>query len=313
MKKFCFLIIFSSLSGLVMAQGFSRPLEWKKYRRELFVSTGTSNFLGDLGGGNGKGRDYSPRDLDFNQTRTAFGVGGRYKLQRTLNVVAKFSYLLVKGDDAQTKDIYRNNRNLNFKSNVFELTGRIEYGYQRTKRGGGHYGVQKNYARYKNFSHSIYGFVGLGVFYFDPKGRDANGDWVKLRPLHTEGQGLIGGPKQYKRVSVSIPIGGYYKLTLSKVWSFGIELCYRKTFTDYMDDVGYRYYNKADLLANYGPKTVEMADPSLGLIYGATSPAADGTPAQRGDKQKDTFISLEITAGYTFKKQRKSARLRSKF
>jgi hypothetical protein len=307
------LLIFQVSVLTVSSQSFMRPNEWKKYRREVFVTLGTANFLGDLGGRDKQGTDYSPADLDFSQTRTAFGAGGRYKLERYANVAAKLSYLHVKGDDAMTKDIYRNNRNLNFKSNIWELTARIEGGYQSTKRGGNRYGIMQNYGKQKNFTHNIFAFAGVGVFYFNPKGRTIEGKWVKLHPLHTEGQGLPGGPKQYKRYSVCIPFGAYYKLTLNKIWSVGLEFSYRKTFTDYIDDVGSVYYRNADLEAAYGPLSAQMADPSRGDIYGATLPAGDGTPAQRGDRQKDTYLSLEVKAAYIFKQQRRSARLRSKF
>lgn len=290
-----------------------RPNEWKKYKREVFVSMGTSNFLGDLGGQKGDGKHYSPADLNFNQSRTAFGIGARYKLRRSVNVAGKFSYLHVRGDDAKTENIYRNNRNLNFKSNIFEVSARAEVGYQSTRRGASRYGVRRSYGRMKNITHNLYGFGGLGGFYFNPYGRTAGGEWVALRPLHTEGQGLPGGPKQYSNFSFNLMAGAYYKVTLNKVWSLGIEFCYRKTFTDYIDDVGTRYYDPAALTAAYGPLSAQMADPNLGKIEGATAPAGDGTPAQRGDSQKDAYMSLEITVGYTFKKARKSARLRSKF
>jgi hypothetical protein len=295
------------------AQSFMRPNEWKKYKREVFVSMGTSNFLGDLGGQKGDGKHYSPADLNFNQSRTAFGIGARYKLRRSVNVAGKFSYLHVRGDDAKTENIYRNNRNLNFKSNIFEVSARAEVGYQSTRRGASRYGVRRSYGRMKNITHNLYGFGGLGGFYFNPYGRTAGGEWVALRPLHTEGQGLPGGPKQYSNFSFNLMAGAYYKVTLNKVWSLGIEFCYRKTFTDYIDDVGTRYYDPAALTAAYGPLSAQMADPNLGKIEGATAPAGDGTPAQRGDSQKDAYMSLEITVGYTFKKARKSARLRSKF
>jgi hypothetical protein len=313
MKKIlvCFILSFVFFNS--WGQAFMRPNEWKKYKREVFVSIGTANFLGDLGGRNKAGTDYSPVDLNFNQSRTAFGFGARYKLDRAFNVAAKFSYLNVKGDDARTQDIYRNNRNLNFKSNIYELTIRAELGYQSTKRGGNRYGIRKNFGRMRAITHNLYGYLGVGGFYFNPKGRTSQGQWVDLYPLHTEGQGLPGGPKQYSRFSINIPFGGYYKLTINKIWCIGIDLCYRKTFTDYIDDVGSSYYDPALLAESYGPKSVQMADPSLGKIPGATLPANDGTPAQRGDRQKDSYVSLEITAGYIFKKQRRSARLRSKF
>lgn len=298
---------------VAQAQSFMRPSEWKKYKREVFVHVGSANFLGDLGGRDRIGTDYSPADLDFSQTRTAFSIGGRYKLDRVVNVVAKMSYLAVRGDDAMTEEPIRNNRNLNFKSPIYELSGRIEGGYQSTRRGGNRYGIVQNYGKARNFTHNVFAFIGVGAFYFEPKGRTAQGDWVKLRPLRTEGQGLPGGPKPYKPFSVCVPIGGYYKLTINKVWSVGLEFCYRKTFTDYIDDVGTVYYDKNALSEAYGTLSAQMSDPNKGLIYGATSPATDGTPAQRGDLQKDAFMSLELTASYIFKKQRRSARLRSKF
>ncbi len=290
-----------------------RPNEWKKYKREVFVSIGTSNFLGDLGGQKGTGKDYSPADLNFSQSRTAFGFGARYKLKRSINIVGKFNYLLVSGNDAKTDNLVRKNRNLNFKSNIFELSVRGEVGYQSTKRGGSRYGVRRNYGRMKNMTHNLYAFAGFGGFYFNPKGKTADGNWVPLRPLHTEGQGLPGGPKQYSNFSFNIMAGAYYKLTINKKWSVGVEFCYRKTFTDYIDDVGSRYYDPDALTAAYGPQSAELADPNLELIPGATKPAGDGTAAQRGDTQKDAYMSLELTVGYTFKKARKSARLRSKF
>jgi hypothetical protein len=314
MKRALILFIFSFFSYAIQAQSFMRPNEWKKYKREIFFTLGTSGFLGDLGGQPGKGKQYSPADLNFNQSRAAVGFGARYKLQRSINVAGKFSYLNVRGDDAKTTNVYRNNRNLNFKSNIYELSVRVEAGYQSTKRGGSRYGVRRNYGRMKNITHNLYGFLGVGAFYYNPKGREANGTWVALRPLHTEGQGLPGGPKQYSNFSVCIPIGVYYKVTINKVWSLGIEFCYRKTFTDYIDDVGGTYYDPKALAAAYGPLSAQMADPSLGRIPGATKPNGDGTPAQRGsNSQKDAYMSLEVTASYIFKKARKSARLRSKF
>lgn len=313
MKKPGILILLLCFSYAVQAQSFMRPNEWKKYKREVFATIGTSNFLGDLGGQAGKGKDYSPADLNFSQSRTAVGVGARYKLQRSVNVAGKLSYLNVKGNDAKTKDIYRNNRNLNFKSNIYEFSVRLEAGYQSTKRGRSRYGIKKSYGRMKNITHNLYAFAGVGAFYFNPKGKTADGEWVTLSNLHTEGQGLPGGPKQYSKFSFSLPVGAYYKLTINKIWSVGLEFNYRKTFTDYIDDVGSSYYDPVALSAAYGPVSVQMADPNLGNIPGSSSPAADGTPAQRGDKQKDAFMSLEITASYIFKKQRRSARLRSKF
>jgi hypothetical protein len=161
--------------------------------------------------------------------------------------------------------------------------------------------------------------VGIGGFYYNPKGLNSQAAWVALKPLHTEGQGLDGGPKQYSNFSLSIPMGGYYKLTINKIWSVGVEFSYRKTLTDYIDDVSGTYYDPTKLEAAYGPMSAQMSDPSKGRLdpnspfYSATSPGGYGQAAQRGDRQKDAYMSLEISVSYIFKKQRRSARLRSKF
>lgn len=295
------------------AQNFLRPNEWTKYRKEIIFSVGTSNFLGDLGGGNSTASNYTPLDLNLATTRPALGIGGRYKLKRWLNVMAKFDYLVVSGDDKYSKEASRRERNLNFKSNIFELSGRLEAGWQSNKRGGGKYGMTHGYSRMRNSGHSLFCFIGVGGFYFNPKGRTPEGKYVALYPLHTEGQGLPNGPKQYSRVSVCIPVGAYYKYTINNGWAIGAELNVRKTFSDYIDDVGGVYYDSTALAHNYGPLSAQMADPNIYPSHHYTRPASDGTPAVRGDNHKDWYATFEITLSYTFKTHRRSARLRSKF
>jgi hypothetical protein len=314
MRKNCILLILFCIAVNLSSQNFTRPGEWKKYRKEIFISMGATDFLGELGGRNRIGTHYSPVDLNFPLTKTAFGLGYRYKIQRWMNVTTKFNYLIVQGDDALTQEQYRHNRNLNFKSNIFELAARVEMGFESSKTGN-RYGIRKTLnRRMKNNKHGVFFFAGIGAFYFNPKGRLPNGTYIPLRPLHTEGQGLPNGPKQYSNYSICIPLGVYYKVTINKQWTVGIEFSYRKTFTDYIDDVSGRYYDNNAIKAAYGPLAAQMADPSLGNIPGASLPAADGLAAQRGDPtQKDAYISLEVTVGYIFKEKRKRARLRSKF
>lgn len=313
MRKVLILLSLSFSVLIIEAQNFTRPGDWKKYRKEIFISVGTSNFLGDLGGRDQIGKDYSPVDMELSQTKTAFGLGYRYKIDTWINVVGKFNYLIVKGDDALTQEPYRNNRNLNFKSNIFELAGRVEIGFTSNKTGN-RYGIKRTLSRrHKSNNHGFYVFAGIGGFYYNPKGRNSKGKYINLLPLHTEGQGLPNGPKKYTNYSVCIPLGAYYKITINKQWTVGLEFAWRKTFTDYIDDVGTTYYDPTLLEAAYGPLSAQMADPNKGLVYGQTMPDANGVSAQRGDKQKDSYVSLEVTVGYIFKQKRKRARLRSKF
>lgn len=315
-KNYIGLLLISGVISVnsLYSQALSRPNAWKKYKRELIVSAGVSGFLGDLGGRNQIGKDNSPVDLEFAKTRAALGVAYRHKFSKNLNWHSSFNFLSLAGDDKLTTEQYRNNRNLNFKSNVYEISTRIEFGISSFKRVGV-YSLKKTLGRTsKSRSYELIGFLGVGAFYFNPKGMDpSTGKYVALQPLHTEGQGLAGGPKQYKRVSISLPVGIAFHAILNKYWSVGLEFCYRKTFTDYIDDVSGTYYDNAALAATYGPTSALMADPSKGEIAGASSPNADGTGAQRGDKNKDSFMSLQVTVGRFFPPKRGRTKLRSKF
>jgi hypothetical protein len=86
----------------------------KRYRWEVGVSMGATNFLGDLGGANQIGTHFV-KDLEFSLTRSAFGVHMRYRKDRFFGYSAAFNYGKVSGDDALTQEMFRNNRNLNFK------------------------------------------------------------------------------------------------------------------------------------------------------------------------------------------------------
>ncbi len=307
-----FLAFYSSYS-----QNFVRPNEWKKYRREVYGGIGAANFLGDLGGLNKIGTDYSPVDLEMVETRTAFGLGYRYKIFKWFNISAAFNYLIVGSDDRLTSEPFRNNRNLNFKSDIFELSGRLEFVYI-SNRVGHRYGIKRTLSRrMKNRSWDFTAFVGIGGFYFNPKGRTPKGQWVELRPLHTEGQGLPGGPKQYSNYSISIPMGFAYRIYFNRKVCVGLEFNFRKTFTDYIDDVSGVYYDNNAIEAAYGSQAAYMADPNLGNIPGQTNweNTATGVEAQmRGDsKDNDSYMSLQITVGYLLAKKRGKTRLRSKF
>jgi len=312
-KKFLALAFFLSLLS-IEAQNFTRQNEWKRYQKTVYGGIGASNFLGELGGLNKIGTHYSPADLEFTQTRTAFTLGYRYKIAKVINLNANFNHLLLKGDDALTKEPFRNNRNLNFRSNVFELSGRVEFMIMNLKAGN-RYGIRRTLSRrMKNQSWDFGAFVGIGGFYFNPVGRDASGNKHKLKKLHTEGQGLPGGPAQYSNFSACIPFGLCFNSYFNRTIAVGVELNFRKTFTDYIDDVSTVYYDKTALLDAYGPTSVQMSDPNKGTIPGATAPDAAGNWAQRGNpKHKDAYMSLQITVGYIIKPKRSRSRLRSKF
>ncbi|MDF2436141.1 MAG: hypothetical protein K0Q95_517 [Bacteroidota bacterium] len=283
-----------------------------KARKEYVFGLGASNFLGELGGANQVGTNFV-KDLEFSMTRPSAAIGMRYKFAKRFAVKGGFYYQLLSGADRLTKEPFRNNRNLSFRSHVFEVSGQLELFI--TKEQQGHRYKIKNAKGMKNYDYQAYMFVGIGAFYFNPQAL-YNGSWVSLQPLSTEGQGLPDGPKKYSRIAICIPYGIGAKYNLNKDWAVGLEIGVRKTFTDYIDDVSTVYYDNAKIREAKGNMAADLADPSL-LNYpaelGGTAVNADQTAAlqQRGDpKDKDAYMFLNVTVSYKVPYKR---RTRSKF
>jgi hypothetical protein len=284
----------------------------KKPRPEFIIGLGASNFLGELGGANQVGT-FFVRDLEFKETRPSAQIGIRYKFSPHFAVKGGFYYELVNGSDKLTKEPYRQNRNLSFRSNIFELSGQFEYFI--TKEQQGHRYQIKNAKGMKNYDFQAYLFVGVGGFYFNPQAQ-YHGNWVNLQPLGTEGQGLPGGGKKYSRVSVCIPYGIGVKDAINKDWSIGVEIGMRKTFTDYIDDVSKNYYDNDALRTARGDMAADLADPSLhNYPESLGGDAAGGNQSATGEvrghpKHKDAYMFINVTASYKIPAKR---RTRSKF
>ena len=111
-----------------------RSGRWKQSRYEFVFGIGGTGFLGELGGRDQVGTN-SIRDLEISLTRPLFSVGLRYKIEEYLAVKGALTYGRLKGDDNTTKEIYRNNRNLSFRSPIIELSVLGEYSLIREKIG----------------------------------------------------------------------------------------------------------------------------------------------------------------------------------
>jgi hypothetical protein len=276
-----------------------------RYKYEFIVGMGASNFLGELGGADQIGTNLV-RDLEFSATRPSLMVAVRYKNSRYIGYKGGFYFGMVNGDDKLTKEPFRNNRNLHFRSPIVEISGQIE-GYI-TKEQQGHLYKIKNARGMKSIDLHAYGFVGIGAFFFNPQAMYL-GSWVNLQPLGTEGQGLLAGKKKYSRFNVAIPIGMGFKYGIDRKWSVGLELGVRKTFTDYIDDVSTVYFR--DTTGTWNAMQKYLADPSLGLIKYGDGIEVTGHGQQRGDpRDKDAYMFCNLTVNYKFIYRRKT---RSKF
>jgi len=282
--SFAFLILFSSMSEAQRLRA-----RWKAYRYEWSFGVGASNFLGDLGGANAIGTN-GFKDLELSLTRPALTVGMRYKLSPILSLHSHLTYGHVKGDDKLTQELFRNNRNLNFKTDIYEFNVNFEAALLSQKEGGIY--RLRGVKRSTSFEGSLYGFVGIGVFHFNPKGQ-INDKWYNLQPLGTEGQGISPARDKYKRTQICIPFGIGGRYFFNRRWGVGFEFGLRKTFTDYIDDVSKTYYDNAAIAQASGPIAAELADPSLGTVEATLA------GQQRGDpRDKDAYMFAIISLHY---------------
>ncbi len=290
-------LLFSTVN--VSGQFFRNSDYWKTHRTELTVGLGISNFLGELGGRDRVGAPFL-WDLEFSQTKPALNFGVRYFLAERFSMRGGLTYGVLAGNDNLTQEVYRQNRNLSFRSDLFE--GQLVFEVHPFIEELGHMHSLRGVKGDKSSRMGLYAFAGISSFYFDPKAVVA-GEWVQLQPLSTEGQGLSDdAPAPYKRVGIGIPIGFGIRKAVVKQVTIGLELQYTKTFTDYIDDVSGVYYDNAELAASRGPLAAFLADPNLGQVPGQTNAGA-----QRGDPDdNDAYLFLKFQVHYKLYKFRSS-------
>ncbi|UTW60690.1 hypothetical protein KFE98_11570 [bacterium SCSIO 12741] len=274
-------------------QYFNQQNAWRKHRHEIMFGAGVANYLGDLGGGAGAGRVWL-LDLEMSQFKPAITFGYRYHLSYRMAVRANFTYATISGSDKLTSNPERNYRNLSFTTQIYEGSLLFEYYILRNKVGHLlHIPGAKGMAK---LPIDVIVFVGAGFFYYNPKA-----DGTALRPLGTEGQGLPDGPEPYSPFSFSIPFGLKADYVLSQNFKVGLDLSYRFTFTDYLDDASTVYYDNDVLRAEKGDAAADLADRTDG-----SNPGWSAKGAPRGNpKNKDHFLTATVSLTYNFTKIRK--------
>jgi hypothetical protein len=228
----------------------SEAQKWKRQRVEYSLGFGATNFLGDLGGRDQVGTNFV-QDFELKATRYAASLGYRYQLGKDWYLKGNLIYAKVSGADNLTEQPARSQRQLNFKSNIVELSAQLEY--MLIKQKTGHLYRLRGVRGKSWFRFEVYLLAGIGGIWYDPQG-DKNGEWYRLAPLNTEGQGLPGGPDDYSGFTAVVPYGIGIRRNLSGgsrsrhfgSWSISLELTMRKTFSDYIDDVSTSYYSDGD-------------------------------------------------------------------
>lgn len=192
------------------------------------------------------------------QTQTIHGAGGiffRKYYSKKVSFRGNFMYARLGAADSNlvgNKSEFQKTRNLAFYTDVFEVSGVVEYNLIDDHNKG---------RRIKNrLIPYIYG--GLGLFYFNPKAiHPVTGQPVELRPLE-----LDGG--SYSSIALAVPLGIGLRYYLNRNWQIGFDLGMRLTSTSHIDDIDgdSRYANPATLKSE---DARIMLDRSVGAIYGA--------------------------------------------
>ena len=220
-------------TGILFIVLFFNVLFLPAQRVHVGVAGGLANYTGDL------------LDKLYHKklTNGFIGFTVHYELQDQILIRGSYNFARVDGSDAYSEKSNLVLRNLRFESAISEISVVGEY-----------YLFNLNERRF-----SPYGFVGLGVFHFDPYTLDSIGTKVFLKPLSTEGQGIYPNKKTYSLWQPTIPFGGGVKFAITENLRIGFEIGIRKLFTDYLDDVSTSYPDFNDLLIARGQTAVDFA------------------------------------------------------
>lgn len=195
--------------------------------------------------------------------RPGLGVQINRRFMPRISMMAELMWLRVMGDDYSGSNLLTPNkipyyiRNLHFRNDIKEISLSLKYDLFPSTD---HYRKRPIY--------NLYGLIGISIFHHNPKARIyedttfSKRKWVALRKLETEN-------KTYSPIQIAIPLGVGIRYKISLQWDMEVELGYRFTFTDYLDDVSGNYVDpsllKSDLSRQMSNRS---ADPKSALSNG---------------------------------------------
>ena len=272
-----FLLLASSLSAQV----------WLG-KTEIGFTVGGMNYIGDL-------NDQSM----FGKVNLAYGGLVRYNFDDRFSLRFDVDYGHVEGGNPD----YIARRNLSFRSYIFEGFLRVEFNFFPFSM------------REDQYVWTPFIFGGVGFFSFNPKAYfteplSGESDWYELQPLCTEGQGTALNPDNapYVLKQLSFPFGLGVKYHPSKSLTLSAEYGFRKTWTDYLDDISTCYVDNDQLAYIMGDVAAGLADRSSEVEPGYVNAAG----IKRGDDTLDDWfayfnvsftVKFDLLFGWMLKKK----------
>lgn len=245
--------------------------------REMGIMLGTMGYRGDL----------DPTVFDDRYLEPAIGILYRRSYSNHWCFKAGLNYGHIQASDTEAEDEWSRNRNLNFRSHIIEATGQFEFNFFP-------YQTASPFSKF-----SPYLFCGYSLFHFNPKA-EINGNWVKLQPLGTEGQGTEQYPdrKKYRRTALAFTYGGGIKFKIARRFGLMIESGIRSAYTDYLDDVSSTYADPLAIRREHGKTAMTLSDRSL-----ERDPSGN-IGRQRGDRRnRDLYVFTGVQITYTLSKK----------
>ena len=301
--RICIFIISCLILTETFGQGFYNRYSYRTKRHEITFGAGASSCLTDLGGGDDIARGFL-WDIDLAKTNFTANFSYLYNINSRIAYRTRLSVSQISGDDALTNEFYRNNRRLNFVTNLLEGAGIIEWAWIKA-RTGSRYNTRSPAGRYlgvkRGTGFGFYVFGGIGGVYFDPSGYDrfidengrliGSGVKYKLRPLQTEG-------KSYNNIAICVPAGFGIKKAFNSQGGIKLEAGYRFTNTDYLDDVSDVYY---DWENNGGSEAqITMSGTRTGQLWTYEGYALDGNYPDGYTPRPDLGGTNPYEVDYTF-------------
>ena len=198
------------------------------------VTYGGANYQGEL----------QDKKLTLDGMTPGLGLSTLFAYNDRLSASLELFKGVLTGSDAKP-DSRNRNRNLQFVTQLFDLTLAGRY----------------NLYNSPNFAFIPYVLGGVSLFHIDPYTTDGVQGRIYLFPLSTEGQGLRAYPEipVQQNVNYALMGGGGLEVRLTEKLRMDIEVGFRKTFTDYIDDVSGYFPDPAQLLAERGPMAVRFS------------------------------------------------------
>lgn len=304
---------------------------------DIGISTGITEYFGDLGNDNGI--------IPWSSTNPGIAITMRNFLNNPrksgvqytpFSVEARLSYHRIGYDetspigDRKGGDLRNFFRGINFRNDIIGLSGHVTYTYYPDR-----------FRTLYRQKFCVFGFAGVGVFHGRPKAdlfrgdavpanryyvwrdgtlrdadeRSGHGNIVQrdgvyetdLLKWRTEGQGdnfETGRRAMYSPVNIGFPSGFGVRYGVSKLITLSAEFAYYYFLTDYLDDVSDRYATTAEIEHNFpdNPEKQQMAT----YVSDPSGRGTDGTTmmpptSRRGNpKLKDSYAYISLEVAYKF-------------